>query len=89
MSDFDIWDHVKETIPKFNPIVANGFSKIHFEDAEKYIDNVFRITSAVFPEGLVYKGYARCTPDEEVKETVRMNKGGRTIELSRSSVYML
>ena len=89
MSDFDIWDRVRETIPKFNPIVANGFSKIHFEDAEKYIDQVFRITSEVFPEGLIYKGYQRCTPDEEVKETVRMNKGGRTIELSRSSVYML
>ena len=89
MSDFEIWDCVKEAIPKFNPIVANGFSKIHFEDAEAYIDNVFKITSAVFPEGLVYKGYARCTPDEEVKEIVRMNKGGRTIELSRSSVYML
>lgn len=86
---FDIWDEVRDTIPKFNPIVANGFSRAHFEDAEKYIDQVFRITSEVFPEGLVYKGYQRCTPDEEVKEIVRMNKGGRTIELARSSVYML
>lgn len=87
--DFDIWDKVRETIPKFNPIVAKGFSQLHFEEAEQYIDKVFRITSEVFPEGLKYLGYQRCTPEEEVREIIKMNKGGRTIELSRSSVYML
>ena len=86
---FDIWEEVKNTIPKFNPIVAKGFSQLHFEEAEQYIDKVFRITSEVFPEGLEYKGYQRCTPDEEGREIIKMNKGGRTIELSRSSVYML
>lgn len=87
--DFNIWDEVRGTIPQFNPVVAKGFSRLHFEEAEQYIDKVFQITSEVFPEGLVYLGYQRCTPDEEVREIIRMNKGGRTIELSRSSVYML
>lgn len=87
----DVWDLIKEENPKFNPIIAKGIVVEQFKQAEKYLDKVFEITSRSFPPGLVYKGIRRCTPQEEVNEinNITKAKSNRTIELSRSSVYMV
>lgn len=79
-----LWD----AQPKFNPIIAGGIVNKHMEEVESFIDGVFKITSRSYRNGLVYKGFKRCTPEEEVKE-VLFQRSKRTIELSKSNVYLV
>lgn len=81
-------DALWEAQPKFNPIIANGIVNKHMEEVEAFIDGVFRITSRSYREGLIYKGFKRCTPEEEIRE-ILLQRSKRTIELSKSNVYLV
>lgn len=84
----NIFDKIAERVPKFNKIIAEGIPRYHVLDAEKYIHNVLIAASKVFPEGLVYEGITRCTPEQEYSELSK-NKNAKIMELSKSMVYMV
>lgn len=88
--DVRIFNEVQKQVPKFNPVVCNGLAYAHMEKAEQYIDNVFRCAAHSFPEGLVYVGYSRCSPQEEYDViTARRNNNKRSIEMTRSDLYLV
>lgn len=80
----------KNRVPAFNPTVCNGLAVSHIKQVERYIDNIFRCAEVGLPEGLVYRGYSRCTPQEEYNVmSSRRNNNRRCIEMSRSDVYLV
>lgn len=80
--------HRDDATPKFNPLVADGFAVKQMEYAEQYIDDIWRSAAKRFPPGLVYEGYAHCTPQEEYAEVTR-KRPRQTFELAQSDVYMV
>ena len=75
--------------PKLNPVIANGLAATQLKEAEKHIDEVFKLVSREFPPGLVYQGYARCTPMEEFNERTRRRENRQTYEIARTDFYMV
>lgn len=88
---------IDQDTPKLNPDLANGLATKHLKHVEKYIDDVFRIASKDFPEGVRYVRCERCTPREEYAEAVRKRNTRRglkkqtrsTFETARSDLYLM
>ena len=68
----------KQAVPPMNPVVAKGVASAHVPFALKLIDQIWSSISREFPEGLVYKGYERCSPLESYKESARKKIPTRT-----------
>ena len=79
---------IRERMPKFNRLVADGFAVSQMAYVEQYIDDIWRAASKRFPQGLEYKGYQRCTPNEEYAEIIR-KRTKQMFELTQSDVYMV
>lgn len=92
------------TIPAFNEVIANGVATKRIPDALKYIDQVWKSIAREFPEGLVYRGYERCSPLEEYRvgaskktpsksskrvETKIKKAPKLAFDLARSDVFMV
>lgn len=75
--------------PRLNPKLAEGLAVAHMGAAEAYIDQVFKLTAKGFPPGLVYCGYKRCTPQEELKERTRRRQNRCTFDIAVSHIYMV
>ena len=75
--------------PKLNPLLANGLATEHLKNAENYVDQIFRSVARELPDGLVYKGYVRCTPREEYNEISKKRGGKRFYDVARSDVYLV
>lgn len=75
--------------PKVNPVVMDGLACVYLNEAEVYVDSVFKSASKSFPAGLEYIGYQRCTPQEEFEETTRPKNNKRTFDLARSDLYLV
>jgi hypothetical protein len=94
--DRHLFDLVDTVMPAFNPAIVDGLAVREMRGVEGYVDRIFRTAAASFPEGLEYKGFRRCTPEEEVRFVLdRASKGKRasktrtTLELSRNDTYLI
>lgn len=91
--DVMLSDLVERDTPRLNSDLADGLATTHVTQAEKYIHQVFVSASKGFPEGLLYLGYARCTPQEEYN-VVTKKKGAKqgarpTFDVARSDLFMV
>jgi len=84
-----LFDAINKSVPKINPLLANGIVTEQLKEVEHYIDTVFKCASLSFPEGLNYVGYKRCTPKEEYAEITRKRWNNTVFELAVTDVYML
>jgi hypothetical protein len=75
--------------PKINPKIGNGLAVEHMKKVEKYVDTVFKSAAKGFPEGLVYHGGERCTPQEEFEENTKMKNNKRVFDVAQSHIYMM
>ncbi len=87
--DTRLFDFIHEQVPRFNRTICDGLAVQHLKMAEEYIDRLLKSAQASFPRGLVYHGYARCTPWEQYIMSTRMRSSKRLYEISRSDVYMV
>lgn len=84
-------DLVKESIPKFNPTIADGVASDQFKDLENYIRKVFRDAASLFPPELKFLGMRRVDPQVEAKHVLEKceKSNNRTVEIAESSVYLV
>lgn len=76
--------------PKINSLVCGELIQTHLKEAERYIDNIFQISSESYPESLIYAGCERCTPMEEFLEVSKIrNNKHRFYDISESDVYLM
>src|SRR5687768_11868342 len=75
--------------PKINPQIGNGLAVEHMKQCEKYLDDVFKAAAKGFPEGLLYLGSERCTPQEEFDENTKIKGNKRVFDVARSDIYMV
>lgn len=88
--DKSVFDAIHATMPKLNPVLANGFAVSQLQLIEEYLDLVWRQVEKDFPPGLKYAGFRRCTPKEVYDYITKASKGKtRTFDISKSSVYMV
>lgn len=80
---------VKESTPKFNPVISRGYVTSQLRDVETYVDNILRSANKSMPEGLVFVQSRRCTPEEQYKESSAKKNGGMRYEFSKSDIYMV
>lgn len=80
---------VRDDTPKINPDIANGLATIHMKHVEAYLDDVIKAVSKDFPEGLLYVGCQRCTPQEEYAFATNKKSNRRSFDISRSDVYLM
>lgn len=81
-------DVIKNHIPQFNPVIANGIVSEQFKELEDYLKKIFNEAAASFPENFKFLGWRRCTPDEEVRFILETGVASRTVELAESSIYL-
>ncbi len=87
--DTRLFDFIHEKTPKFNRVICDGLAVEHLKFVEEYVDRLLRSAQASFPRGLIYHGYARCTPWEQYMTSTRMRSSKRSYEISRSDVYLV
>ena len=75
--------------PELNRAVVDGLAVLYMNNAEAYVDRVFASAAQSFPEGLVYLGYERCTPNEEYNEITKIKNNKRIFDLAKSDLYLL
>lgn len=88
--------HIRETMPKFNPVLADGFAAAQIPLAEKYVHMLFDAIARSFPPELKYDGPTRCTAMEEYKQITKpkVQKSARknnksTYDIAPSTLYMM
>jgi hypothetical protein len=88
--------HIRETMPKFNPLLAEGFAVAQIPLAASYVHMLFQAISRSFPADLVYKGATRCTTMEEYKQIIKpkVQKSAKkshksTYDIADSSLFMM
>lgn len=91
-------ERTRAITPKFNPTVANGvaYEQMMSKDPETgdmmtmvYANRLIRITSELFPEGLVYKGSRMCSPEKHLEEITREYNSKRQANIARSDTYLI
>lgn len=85
MIDPQILPLVRQQVPKFNPIVANGYAMYEVSQVMQYINQLLISASNNFPEGLVYTGISRADPFTEYNALIK----NRTYNISKSTVYVV
>ncbi len=83
--DKQLLDLVKGVTPKFNERVAEGFVMKEVKAASQYVSNIVLSAQNDFPEGLVYIGMERVSPEEEYNQ--RIHKKNKTYDISKSTVF--
>lgn len=84
---------IHQSIPRFNPIMADGIVMEQFKGLEDYIHQILINSSEHFVEGLAYKGYRRATPEEEVRFLLEKKANSKsshwTVEMAESTIYLI
>lgn len=75
--------------PELNTVLADGLAVRDMRYVEKYINDVFRSAARGFPEGLIYVGCTRCTPQEEFEQLTKIKNNKRQFNVARSDLYMV
>lgn len=76
---------IDQVVPNINEDIANGLVCKYAPQALEYIDSIFQTLARDFPEGLVYLGGRRCTPEEEYDVTIEVKK---VCEVARNDLYL-
>lgn len=87
--DAEIAKLVDADTPKLNPLICNGIATEHMKKAEEYVDSVLRSAAKGFPEGLVYLGSERCTPEEELRSQTKRHGTKQLYDTARSDIYTM
>ena len=85
--DMEIARIIDEDSPKFNPLIAEGLAVEQMKHAEEYIHQVMQVAMRGAPDGLIYTGLVRCTPEEEKMVTLRKRGGRRHFDIAPSYFY--
>lgn len=80
---------ISENTPKVNSVIVEGLAYKQSQNFESHIDQVFKIVSRKFPDGLAYSHYERCTPEEEWNELSKLRGGKKFVDLARSDIYLV
>lgn len=83
--DKQLFDLMNSVTPKFNPRIAEGFVMKEVAMAGHYVNNIVLSAQNDFPEGLVYIGMERVSPEEEYNQ--RVHNKNKTYDISKSTVY--
>lgn len=83
-----VFDHIYAAMPKFNPIVAEGYAVREVKEAESYVEHLFKCAQESFPPGLTYDGYRIATPSAEYAALSKKRHGKQEYEFARSDVFM-
>ena len=76
--------------PAMNPVITKGIAVQQMANPEAYIDKIWKCAAPMFPEGLTYVQYERCSPYEHYVELTRERQGRKNeFDVSRSDVYMV
>lgn len=87
--DNDFLDYVTDQMPQMNRTLIDGLSYAESDRIEDYINRVWLTAAEDFPEGLVYKGYRRLSPEEEYLFSVRRGSTAAKLELARTDQYLV
>lgn len=87
--DKQLFELVHDQIPKMNDRIVEGFAVDQMRYVEQHVDRIFRTAAADFPPELQYKGYRRCTPQEEYAEITKKQSTPTVQELAPSDIYMV
>lgn len=87
--DKRLLDGACKYMPEINPVIATGVAKEQIKGVEAFVDQILRAAANDFPEGLVYEGYKRCTPQDEFNAATRVRDNKQLFELARSDFYMM
>ena len=88
-SDFALMELMKNDFPPMNPDIANGLAVKHIPYAEKYVDDIIRISAEGYPPEFKYLGCQRCTPIEEFNEVTRNKNNKQSFDIAVSYLYMV
>lgn len=83
--DKQLLDLINKVTPKFNPRIAEGFVMKEVAMASQYVDNIVLSAQNDFPDGLVYVGMERVSPEEEYDKLT--HKKNKTYDISKSTVF--
>lgn len=87
--DREISRLIDQHTPKLNPDLAGGLAQKHMQEAEAWVDSVFRAVARGFPDNFTYVKGERCTPQEEFDEATRKKNNKRMYDVARSDIYMM
>jgi hypothetical protein len=88
-SDYALMELMKSDFPPMNPDIANGLAVKHIPYAEKYVDDIIRISAEGYPPEFKYLGCQRCTPIEEFNEVTRNKNNKQSFDIAVSYLYMV
>lgn len=85
-----------------NMKLAGGLARVHMEKVDEYVDGVMRSASRGFQEGLAYKGFRRCDPQEKWRASLKTrskkrkvknapglkSSGNKTYDMARTDFYL-
>jgi hypothetical protein len=80
---------IDQHTPKLNPDLAGGLAQKHMQEAEGWVDSVFRAVARGFPDSFTYVRGERCTPQEEFDEATRKKNNKRMFDVAKSDIYMM
>lgn len=80
---------IEHDSPRLNAQLADGIATKHLNEVERYVDQVFTLTSKNFPKGLEYCGYVRCSAEEEFKQRTRRRENRCVFDIALSNVFMV
>lgn len=65
----DLFSHINDSLPKFNPRICDGYVNEAMASKLEYIDRGWRCADEGFPPEFRYVGLRCLTPEEEFRET--------------------
>lgn len=83
--DNRLFDKLHESIPQFNPLIAEGLAYHQIKNCEEYINKVLECAIPVLPKEVEYLGFSYATPYEEFRMSLYKDR----YDVSESNVYMI
>lgn len=80
---------IKKHTPQVNRDIVDGLATKVIPYAMEYINSNFKSISKSFPEGLVYLGCERCTPQEEYNILKKKSGTKKGYDLAKESIYLV
>lgn len=81
----------KDFFPKFNDRIAEGYAKTQLEDVDERLHDVLRGAAKGFPDGLVYEGIERVSPQDTFKYMThpKASYTKQQFDLSRTDAFLV
>lgn len=92
MLDPQLLKGVLERVPTINDRIAEGYARTQLVNVDKTVHDVIRYAARGFPEGLVYEGFERVSPQDTFKylTTPRSTSYSRSqFDLARTDVFLV